>query len=187
MKTLVAFYSLFGHTRAVGNEIAKLLKADVEEIIDMEDPAGFSESRVGKILKKAFEKPPKQGEMPFTTSEFFTLAPYFLKMMKSGFFGSRIAKPSHDPAGYDLVIIGTPIWAESLTPQVKAYVKNNKSKFKRVAFYCSMGGSGGGKAFAEMKTTLGKDPVATLEIDDDSLYQKKHGPRIRAFVKKLGP
>jgi|SRR3989344_3030063 len=36
-KTLVVFYSLNGHARAIGNKIAQNLKADVEEIKDIRD------------------------------------------------------------------------------------------------------------------------------------------------------
>ena len=37
MKILVAYYSMNGHTRKIGNEIAKILKADIEEIKDLKD------------------------------------------------------------------------------------------------------------------------------------------------------
>jgi len=37
MKTLVAYYSRHGHTGKVGKKIAKILRADVEEVIDKKD------------------------------------------------------------------------------------------------------------------------------------------------------
>lgn len=37
MRVLVAYYSLNGHARKIGGEIAKILKADVEEIKDLKD------------------------------------------------------------------------------------------------------------------------------------------------------
>ncbi len=37
MKTLVAFYSKNGHTRIIGEKLAKLFKADSEEIVDLRD------------------------------------------------------------------------------------------------------------------------------------------------------
>ena len=37
MKILVAYYSRHGHTGKVGKQIAKILRADVEEIKDVKD------------------------------------------------------------------------------------------------------------------------------------------------------
>jgi flavodoxin len=50
-KVLVAFYSLKGHTRKIGSEIAKLLKADIEEIKDLRD-----RSRLISWQTSAFEE-----------------------------------------------------------------------------------------------------------------------------------
>ena len=41
MKSLVVYYSRTGHTKKVANSIAKLLKSDVEEIIDLRNRSGF--------------------------------------------------------------------------------------------------------------------------------------------------
>jgi flavodoxin len=41
MKILVAFYSKTGKTKTVAQELAKNLKADIEEIIDLKDRSGI--------------------------------------------------------------------------------------------------------------------------------------------------
>lgn len=41
-KTLVAFYSLHGHAKIIGEKIARILEADVEEIIDKKDRSMLS-------------------------------------------------------------------------------------------------------------------------------------------------
>lgn len=118
MKTLVAFYSHMGNTRTVGKEIATRMKADIEDIIDLSEPHRFAESLAAQKMQEAFQKEYKKGDKPFKASDFFLMAPYFIKLIKTILkIGSPIQKPNHDPADYDLVIIGTPIWAHSLLPQ----------------------------------------------------------------------
>ena len=74
-----------------------------------------------------------------------------------------------DPAQYDLTILGTPIWAWSVSPPVRTYINEHKSSFNQVAFFCTEGGSGGKRAFQQMADLIGKQPVATLEITEPEL------------------
>lgn len=58
MKTLVVFYSRSGNTRKAGEEIAKQLKADVEEIIDTKNRKGimgYMRSGFEAAMKKTTE------------------------------------------------------------------------------------------------------------------------------------
>jgi hypothetical protein len=57
-----------------------------------------------------------------------------------------------DPASYDLVIVGTPVWASTLSAPVRTYLTKLKERFNRIAFYCTCGG-GKGTAFEEMEIT----------------------------------
>jgi len=74
-------------------------------------------------------------------------------------------KYKKNPSKYDLVIIGTPVWAFTLTPAIRAYLGANK--MKRVAFFCTHGGSPG-KTLAEMEN-LSKKPIAILSIKDKEI------------------
>lgn len=84
-----------------------------------------------------------------------------------------------NPDDYDLVIIGTPVWAWTMTPAIRTYL--SKNKFKKVAFFCTSGGSPG-KVLEHMRE-LSKKPLAKLslvgrEIDDSN-------KKIRKFCTKL--
>jgi flavodoxin len=69
-----------------------------------------------------------------------------------------------NPADFDLVIIGTPIWSWNMSAPVRTYLEEHKDQFKQVAFFCTMGGSGDDTAFKEMGEIIGKKPLATLAL-----------------------
>ena len=84
-----------------------------------------------------------------------------------------------DPSKYNLVVIGTPIWVATVTPAIRTYLESNK--IKKVAFFCTYGGSSG-KSFDEMKK-LSKKPLATLGIKAKEL--ELHDAEIKVFCKNL--
>jgi flavodoxin len=97
---------------------------------------------------------------------------------------TQIAPISRDPSRYDLVIIGTPIWV-NLTPAIRTYLTDNGNKIKKCAFFCTMGGSGGGPAFAEMESLCGKKPVGILELVSADFKDNSSKGKVRKFINKL--
>lgn len=94
-----------------------------------------------------------------------------------------IAPPSHDPAAYPLVIIGTPIWAMSASSPVRSYLRRHRGALRSVAFFCSCGGSGGERAFAQMARDLGgAQPVTTLIVREADLEAARGIAAIDRFV-----
>ena len=148
MRVLVAFYSRTGNTRRVGSEIAKILKADIDEVIDKTDRSGIKGWLGGG--KDAFFKNPT-----------------FIHFKK-------------DPANYDLVIIGTPVWAATQAPAIRTYLTEHK--LKSVAFFCTFGGSEG-KTFSEMEI-LSKKPVATLGLVDRKINSEESRLKIKKFCRE---
>jgi menaquinone-dependent protoporphyrinogen IX oxidase len=90
-----------------------------------------------------------------------------------------------DPREHELVIVGTPIWAWSLSSPVRSYLREHRGKLQRVAFFCTMGGAGADNAFSEMRDLCGKTPVATLALTDRQIDARSHDPALEAFVKAL--
>lgn len=67
---------------------------------------------------------------------------------RMGFFGylqcgfeatfRRLAKidtTKNDPALFDLVVVGTPIWSFNVSSPARTFLRQNKGKIKRVAFF----------------------------------------------------
>jgi flavodoxin len=77
---------------------------------------------------------------------------------------AAIETPQHQASDYELVVIGSPVWFWNLSSPVRTWLLQADLQHTRVAFFCSMGGSGGWRAFDTMATLAGKKPVATLEL-----------------------
>ena len=80
-----------------------------------------------------------------------------------------IKPPAMDPLDYDLVIIGSPVWAGHMASPVRAYIDANQGRFKQTALFCTEGGSGDKKVLAEMAMLCGCDPINTLAITEKQL------------------
>lgn len=95
---------------------------------------------------------------------------------------------SKTPSDYDLIILGGPVWAGTMAPAVREYLKWNKKRISKIAFFCTFGGSVS-KTFDEMQE-LSKKPKAVLGIKDDDLnsdeddVKKEVDKEIKRFVKK---
>jgi flavodoxin len=53
---------------------------------------------------------------------------------------TEIAPTKKSPADYDLIIVGTPVWASRPTPAVTTYLKKNNFSSKKVALFFTQGG-----------------------------------------------
>lgn len=95
-----------------------------------------------------------------------------------------IGETKHDPSEYDLIVVGTPIWVNA-TPAIRTYLKQNTGRFKKLAFFCTMGGSGGKPVFEEMQAITGKEPVAVMELRQKDVFSENYQPALRKFVSDI--
>lgn len=90
-------------------------------------------------------------------------------------------KIEKNPEKYKLVIIGTPVWAWTMTPAIRTYLTNHK--FKNLAFFCTNGGQKG-ETFEDM-INLSKKPIAELDLLDKDVKTNNIQSKIKLFTTKL--
>jgi len=114
-----------------------------------------------------------------------------LGWLKSGMESTRRMLPqiiplTHDPSQYDIVIIGTPIWASSMSSPIRAFITEYKNKISKFALFCTGDGVDPEKVFVPISELLGKEPMATFglighEREDEEVVSLK----IQEFAAKL--
>ena len=99
-----------------------------------------------------------------------------------------IVTVKYDPSKYEMVILGTPIWAGNMTPALRTYITNNKQSFKSISAFTTSGGSKPDKTIQKIETLAGKKAVSAsgffageIKNKDPKAYQEK----LQAFLKGL--
>lgn len=129
MKTLVIYYSLEGNCRFVAERLASACGADLLELKPVKDIKG------GKASK------------------------YFWGG-RQVIFGTRpeLLPPDKDPGNYELLIMGTPVWAGNYTPAFRTFLSEAGFKGKKIALFCCHEG-GPGKTLENMEKSLADNEI----------------------------
>lgn len=146
MKAAVVYFSLEGNTKYVAEKIASELHADIIAL---------------KPLK------------PYPTGKF---SKYFWCGKSAVFREAPALEPDQfDPARYDLIILGTPIWAGNFTPPIRTFIKNHKLAGKNVALFACCSGGPTEKCFEELKQVLHEATVLATGRFIDPIKNLKSG------------
>ncbi len=101
---------------------------------------------------------------------------------------TEIESVEADVGSFDLVAIGTPVWAFTCTPAARAFCEQYADQLQRVAFVATMGGSGDARAYKAMEGYCGVAPAATLTLIDKHIKAddpEKYTAAVEAFVQQL--
>ena len=90
-----------------------------------------------------------------------------------------------DPSHYDIVLIGTPVWAGTMSTPVRTYISQNREHFKRIAFFCTYGGTGADRTLKTMKELCGKEEVASVAITTKETRSKEYEEKINQFANAI--
>ena len=159
MKTAVIYYSYEGNSAMIAQIIKGAVNADVFEI-----KTADTKKRGGFAL--------------------YAWGGYQVVMKK---------KPALEPLtvdinAYDLIIVGTPVWAGAPAPALFSFLDKNRISGKKIAIFCCHGG-GMGNALQKLKALL---PGNTFTGEIDFVYAAKSKDpnelktKIEAWLKELG-
>lgn len=94
---------------------------------------------------------------------------------------TTIQEPEKDPSEYDLIIIGTPIWAGAMTPAIRTYITNKKDGFPEIALFCTHGGRDKG-FLGNMEEFIGLKAVALMALQQKDVQEGNIEDSVQKFV-----
>lgn len=157
-RTLVAYYSLSGTTAALAKKLAAALDADLEEI--------------------STQRELQPGWATYWTVGLATLSrqPW------------RLKPPAHTVTGYDLVVVGGPVWMGNIAGPVRAWMTaNSLSPATDLGAFVTLGGQGGEAALRDMAYLAGRSAKATLAVTESDRKSGREAALVADFVRKLMP
>jgi len=131
MKKLVVYYSLEGNTRFIAQKIAEAVGADLLEL-----------------------KPKKETVRPDSLSKYFWGGKQVMMREKP-----ELLPFNYKPEEYDLIFMGTPVWAWNFSPPINTFLSNIKLADKKIALFCSHAGSKS-KTLENMEAKLAGNKIA---------------------------
>jgi len=139
MKILVIFYSFEGNTKLIAENIAETINADILELKPKKE-----------IKSRGFMKYIWGGQKVLMKTK-----PELLPLDKN-------------PEEYDVLFIGTPVWAWTYAPPLNTFFSTCLLSNKRIALFGCHGG-GKGRIFDKMKAVLkGNQILGEIDFRDPS-------------------
>jgi len=99
---------------------------------------------------------------------------------------TEIKKTKKNPNDYDLTIIGTPVWAMSMTPAIKTYLEKNKNLLNNVAYFITSAGYNPEKIKNNINEIIGKKEIEYKWFVPYKLKNScKYNEQLNNFINKI--
>jgi flavodoxin len=153
---LVIYYSFEGNTRFIAEALAGEICADILK------------------LEPAYEKVPHNfmkyfwGGRQVVTKKMPHLLPFGLNI-----------------ENYDVIFIGTPVWAFSYAPAIATFFNKVEIKGRKIGLFCCSGGMAA-NTFAKMKEKLaGNEFIAEMSFIEPLRHKEKSITRLKEYLSKI--
>lgn len=91
----------------------------------------------------------------------------------------KLNEIEQDLSSYDLIFIGTPVWASSITPPIRSFLRQTDLAGKKVAPFACYAGEAG-KSIEQMKELL-----SSSEIVDQGVFVDPAKPKNERYLNKI--
>lgn len=106
---------------------------------------------------------------------------------KAAVFGekSKLAPYEFDASKYDVVILGTPIWAGSHAAPINTFLEENNVGEHKVAIYACSASGNAQKCFNQLENKLGEAIVTLSLINPNKQTYTEDRSKVEAFCKAI--
>jgi len=167
MKVLIVFYSRTGNTRRAAQAVADELRAAGCEVA-VEELVDRKNRRGLRVWSAGV----KDATLKHTT---------------------EIDPVGADVAAFDVVVAGTPLWAGTVVPAVRTFLKTHRDDIGQVAFFCTMLGLPDNRSFGAMAKVCGRKPLARMALidhhishNDPDKFLSRTGRFVRTIIEARG-
>ena len=88
----------------------------------------------------------------------------------------------YTPEDYDMVYLGTPVWASKASSPVISYIKQNEGNFTNVKFFATAGSSGFESTFEQMEKYVSVKPQSTLALTTKEVKKDLFDEKLSSFL-----
>ena len=156
MKVLTAYFSYTGHTKGIAQQVQKQIGGDLFEI------------RPAESYSDDYDTTERQGR----------------KETRDG-YRPKLAEQVKEFESYEVILLGTPNWFNTVAPPAAAFLAENDLFGKRLAVFCTNGGGGLGHIEKDVKALIdGAKMLDSLNLYEDG--GSDAGKKIEAWLKKNG-
>ncbi len=113
----------------------------------------------------------------------------FLGFLTAGrdamFNRDTVLEETTDPSSYDIVLIGTPVWAGNMSCPIGTYIRKYKGKFNDVAFFTTLGSANTSKTYTNMEKFSEKSPLAKLTLNQKEVENDEYKKSLDEFIQEI--
>jgi flavodoxin len=98
---------------------------------------------------------------------------------------TEIEEPRMDPGEYDLLVIGSPVWNDTVSTPIRTYITEYASRFNNLALFTTQGNEETG-ATADMDALVGKAPIASIQLrKKQDVDSGDYAEKLEGFMEKV--
>jgi menaquinone-dependent protoporphyrinogen IX oxidase len=90
-----------------------------------------------------------------------------------------------DPSAFDLVIIGSPVWAGTVASPARTYLAAHAQNFKKVAFFSTAGSQAEPRIFMDMESVCSRVPLVTLLLPAEEVWKNAYVEKMKSFIEAI--
>ncbi len=100
---------------------------------------------------------------------------------------TEIAPMDSTPSDYDLLIVGTPVWAGRMAPAVRTFLEKSKGQIKNLALFATQGAKppAQDQVFVKMAELSGVSSKANLHLSTKQVMSGEFQAELDVFLGKI--